>query len=169
MLLSPTIRTKRSGLVVRRFCFLPALITLGTLEAAVLLGCGQASIASPTCGTVYLNYLGNVTDGTEASQAETCFYQGFQHCAAVSIGLAQMSSLDAGAKSLFSVQVTSGGKCSISEADYTYTSTIQSATSTETCTGLTRESDGLLVTSCAGGPNVSIPAPAPTPVTPVRR
>jgi hypothetical protein len=154
--------------VVRRFRFLLALITLGTLEAAVLLGCGQSGTARPTCGTVYLNYLRNVTDGTEASQAETCFYQGFQHCAAVSIGLWQMSSLDAGANSIFSVQVTSGGKCSISEADYTYINTTQSATSTETCTGLSRENDGLLVTSCAGGPNVSIPAPAPMPVTPVR-
>ncbi len=136
---------------------------LASLVGAALAGCGQASIPTPTCGTVAIDHLGHVT-GAQAEPAETCFYQGFQQCQAVSLGLSHMSGVDSGSESVFSVQPASGGGCRIAEADYAYNNTNVSATTTATCTGLSRQNGELLITSCSSGHDVSIPAPSLTPM-----
>jgi hypothetical protein len=143
-----------------------SLAALGTLVGATLVGCGQASIPTPTCGMVAVDHLGHV-NGTQAEQAETCFYQGFQQCSAVSLGLSQMGGVDTASESIFSVQTANGGGCRIAEADYDIVNTSVTATTTATCTGLTRQNGGLLITSCSSGHDVSIPAPPPTTPTPV--
>jgi hypothetical protein len=136
---------------------------LALLVGAALAGCGQASIPTPTCGTVYMDHLGHVTNGAQAAQAETCFSQGFQQCHAVSLGLSQMTGTDTATESIFSVQTASGGSCRIGEADYDTVNTNTSATTTATCMGLSRQNGGLLITACSSGHDVSIPAPSPTP------
>jgi hypothetical protein len=135
---------------------------LALLVGVALAGCGQASIPTPTCGTVAIDHLGHV-NGAQAEPAETCFYQGFQQCSAVSLGLSHMGGVDTATESIFSVQSASGGGCRIAEADYDIVNTNVSATTTATCTGLSRQNGGLLITSCSSGHDVSIPAPSPTP------
>jgi hypothetical protein len=134
------------------------------LAGADLASCGQASIPVPTCGTVNVNHLGQVSNGAAAGEAETCFYHAFQQCQQASLGVTWMTGVDTGAQDLFSVQSGSGGKCSISDAQYSYVNTSVSLTTTVTCAGLSRQNGGMLFTSC-GARNVSIPAPAPTPST----
>jgi hypothetical protein len=164
MLLSTLMRAKRKVPVVRpRLRLTLALAALGPLVGAALLGCGQASIPPLTCGTVSLDHLGHLINGRQAEQAETCFYQGFQPCRAVSIGLSQMTGTDTGTESIFSVQAASAGSCRISEAEYSDVNTNQTATTTATCTGLSRQNGGLLVSSCGAGRNVYLPAATPTP------
>jgi hypothetical protein len=136
-----------------------SLATLGFLVGAALVGCGQASIPNPTCGTVAIDHLGHVT-GAPAEQAETCFYQGFQRCSTVSLGLSQMSGVDTATESIFSVQAAGGSSCHIAETDYDIVNTSVTQTASVTCTDLSRQSDGLLISSCSSGHNVSIPAPA---------
>jgi hypothetical protein len=96
--------------MVRRW--LGSVLGLGlglTLLGPALAGCGQASVPTPTCGTVYVNHLGQVSNGAQAAQAETCFYQAFQQCQQASLGVSYMSGVDSGAQSIFSVQTGGGG------------------------------------------------------------
>jgi hypothetical protein len=149
---------------------LATLATLGTLVGGALVGCasGQVSLPTPTCGTVAVDHLGHV-NGAQAEQAETCFYQGFQQCQAVSLGLSHMSGVDTATESIFSVQAangTSGGTCRIVEADYDLVNTSVTATTSATCSDLSRQAGGLLITSCSSGHGVSIPAPPPPTPTP---
>jgi hypothetical protein len=139
-------------------CLVLSLATLGILVGAALVGCGQASIPNPTCGTVAIDHLGHV-NGAEAGQAETCFYQGFQHCSIVSLGLSHMSGVDTATESIFSVVADNGSNCHIAETDYTLVNTSVTQTASTTCTGLSRQSGGLLISSCGSGSDVSIPAP----------
>jgi hypothetical protein len=133
------------------------LAALGALVVAALVGCAQASLPTPTCGSVYLDHLGHVTNGTQAGEVETCFAQGFQQCHAVSLGLSQMTGVDTATESIFSVQAASGGSCQIAEADFDLVNTSVTATTTATCTSLSQQSDGLLITSCSSGHTVTIP------------
>jgi hypothetical protein len=144
-----------------------SLATLGILVGAALVGCGQASIPNPTCGTVAIDHLGHV-DGAEAEQAETCFYQGFQHCSTVSLGLSHMSGVDTATERIFNVVADNGSSCHIAETDYDLVNTSVTQTASATCTDLSRQGGGLLISSCSSGHDVSIPAPAapsPSPTT----
>jgi hypothetical protein len=147
------------------FATLSALLGVALIG---LIGCGQASVPTPSCGTVALDHLGTVINSAEAMQDETCFSDGFQQCQAVSLGLSQMTSVDASVESIFSVQAASGGGCHVAEADYDFANTTQTATTTETCGGVSQQSEGLLITSCgASRRSVTIPAPpAATPTFP---
>src|SRR5579884_1657390 len=115
-----------------------ALSILMALSAA-LVACGQASIPTPTCGTVAIDHLGQV-HGSQTDQAETCFFQGFQQCRTVSLRLTHMTGVDTATESIFSVQVANDGRCQIDEADYDLVNTSTTATGTATCTGLSRQS-----------------------------
>jgi hypothetical protein len=139
-----------------------SLAALGILVGTALVGCGQASVPNPTCGTLVIDHLGQV-NSAQAEQVETCFYQGFQRCSSVSLELSHMSGVDTATESIFIVQATHGSSCQIAETDYNIVNISVTQTATVTCTGLSRQSGGLLISSCGSGHNVSIPAPtAPT-------
>jgi hypothetical protein len=151
--------TRTVQVVHHRMRFALSLAALGILVGAALVGCGQASIPTPTCGTVAIDHLGQV-NGAQAEQVETCFYQGFQRCNTVSLGLSHMSGVDAATESIFIVQAAHGSSCQIAETDYNIVNTSVTQTATVTCTSLSRQSGGLLISSCGSGHNVVIPAPA---------
>lgn len=136
-----------------------ALTVLGALVGAALFGCGQASIPIPSCGTVAIDHLRRVID-TQAEQAETCFYQGFQDCRTVSLGLSQLSGVDTATESIFSVRADNRGSCYIAETNYDIINTSVTAGTTVTCTAVSRQNNGLVISSCSSGPDVFIPAPA---------
>jgi hypothetical protein len=141
-----------------------SLSALGILVGAALASCGQVSIPNPTCGTVAIDHLGHV-NSAQAEQAETCFYEGFQHCSTVSLGLSHMSGVDTATESIFSVQAANGASCQIAETNYDIVNTSVTQTSSATCTGLSRQNGGLVISSCSSRHDISIPAPAvPSPI-----
>jgi hypothetical protein len=147
--------------------FWAALVAL--LLGALVAGCGQtaggtlapvgSTPAPQNCGAVQLR--GTATlNGTDAGQAETCFYQAYQQCQRASLAVNEMG-VDAGTDRTFTTQAGSRGACGIADAVYSYVIPTQhSSTTTYNCTGLSRKDGGLLFSACGADGDFYVPAPA---------
>jgi len=138
-------------------------VVLGiTLLGAAVAGCGQTAGGNPApqnCGTVQLRGA-SLMDGANAGQAETCFYQAFQHCQRASLAVNEMG-VDSGTDRTFTTVAGSGAGCVISDAVSTYVIPTQhSNTTSYTCAGLSRKDGGLLFSSCGADGDVYVPASA---------
>lgn len=137
------------------------------LLALVLVGCGQSTqtgsggstSANPqNCGTVTIHQANNSTDAS-ASAPESCFYTAYQTCASAALTVTT-TGVDAGTTRTFTTR-SDGARCIISDAVSTYVvPRPPSAAKTYTCSGLTKQNDGLHFTSCGADGNVLVPAPA---------
>jgi hypothetical protein len=141
----------------------PLLALVAALGVAFLVvavgGCGistngGANQPPKDCGTV--NTRGPTLDS--GASAETCFYQGYTQCQAVSMTYTQMG-VDAGATRTFGT-TPNGSGCAVTDTLQTYViPTNSNHTSTYTCSGVKQQNGGLLFTSCGQDGDVVVPGP----------
>src|SRR5437588_4082613 len=114
------------------------------------------STQAQKCGSVRTNPRGIPLNGAAAKQAEDCFWQAYQKCHAASITFTT-TGVDTVAVHTFTIQ-NNGEQCSVSDAvQHAIVPASLSAAKTYTCTGVTKQADGLHFTGCGNEGNIIVP------------
>ena len=156
-----------------------AVSWIGWFVLLALVGCGGAATATPTvppsptpastaaaaqardCGTIQVR-ANQVTDAAAAQQATDCFWQAYQQCATAGrTTLAEtVTGVDTVTRRIFTADGTSG-TCRIREDIEFRVVPAAPTTRTNTCTGVTRATDGKVqFQACGDDGNPVVPPSA---------
>ena len=124
---------------------------------------GSGTAAAPTvtpqthkCGMVHLVLNGRIEDQTGARQAESCFYQAYQHCQPATLDFIMMG-VDSGISRTFTI-TKNGNACVVTDIVQSYVLPTHAHNSaTYTCTGgVIQTQTGLLFRSCGKDGDVAV-------------
>ena len=116
----------------------------------------QNSCPGADCGTVQASANGLINPAA-ARQAEDCFWRAFQTCSPATLAFSKMG-VDTVLTHTFTI-TQDNGKCSISDTVQNGgPDAIPTPPRTYTCSGLTRQVDGLHFSSCGEDGDILVPA-----------
>jgi predicted small lipoprotein YifL len=162
---------RRSVLTLGLTLLLIVLAACGTDAGSTTTGNGSGTAASGTtttaavtgapttqnCGIVHTSRLQVVpADRDHAKGAEDCFWQAYQQCHPAKLTYSQ-ASLDTAVIHTFSLK-SQNGQCVITDAlQHQVMPRAPSPAGSFTCTGMTRQNDGLHLTACGSEGNLMVP------------
>ncbi len=113
--------------------------------------------SAQNCGTVHASRLMIVpTDQDRARDIETCFWQEYQQCHSATMGYSQ-AGLDTATIHTFSLNNQAGQCVVIDKLQSIVEPRAPQAAGSYTCTGLTRQADGLHFLACGKEGNILVP------------